>query len=478
MIFRQIIQEDLGSAAYLIGDEGSGVAALVDPALQIDEYVRQLRYAGLTLEHIVETHTHADRVSGHGLLAAATGAVIHIHREAVVEYEHDAIDDGWELDLGQVVLRALHTPGHRPEHTAFLVIDRARGDDPWAVLTGDALFVSDIGRPDLAVEPEQGAGDLFDSLHGKLLNLEPHVEVWPGHLGGSLCGGPGMDRKVSSTIGYERAHNPALGHDDRDRFVAEAIAGLAPQPPRFERIVAVNSGPLGDGWAAPGPLSPRQLEAHRDAGALVVDVRTDLQFDEAHVPGAVSNTALRAGFGTKLAWLVDEGQDVVLVGRDDNDALAAAELAASVDVTGVSGYLAGGMTSWREDQRPVERIERIDVDALHERWEAGETQLLDVRDRDEWEAGHLPGSVHQPYHDIHAVPDGLDPDRPVAVLCASGQRAGVGASQLKRFGVAEVAHVAGGGAGTWERRGWPIEPSSVLRPRRPGGRDHRPAHGS
>ncbi|HEX5909612.1 MAG TPA: MBL fold metallo-hydrolase [Thermoleophilaceae bacterium] len=458
MIFRQIIHEDLGSAAYLVGDEGTGRAALVDPALQVDEYLRQLRYAGLTLEHIVETHTHADRVSGHGQLAAATGATIHIHRIAGVEYEHEPFEDGWELELGRVVLRALHTPGHRPEHTSFLVTDRARGDEPWAVLTGDALFVADIGRPDLAVEPEEGARDLFSSLHDKLLTLPPYVEVWPGHLGGSLCGGPGMDRKVSSTIGYEREHNPVLAHSDRDRFVADAIDGLAPQPPRFERIVRVNSGPLQSRPVAPGPLSPRQLEARRDAGALVVDVRTDQQFDDAHIPGAVSNTALRAGFGTKLAWLVEEGQEVVLVGRDDHDALAAADLAASVDVTAVSGYLAGGMTSWREDQRPVERIERIDIDTLHERWEGDQApQVLDVRDPDEWEAGHLPGSLHRPYHAIHAVPDGLDPDRPVAVLCASGQRAGVGASLLQHFGVAEVAHVAGGGVGTWERRGWPVE---------------------
>jgi hydroxyacylglutathione hydrolase len=447
MLFRQITHDDLGCASYLVGDESAGIAAVVDPRLDIDEYLRLARYAGVHVEHILETHNHADHVSGHGRLAAATGATIHIHREAAAEYDHDPFDDGWEVRLGAVTVRALHTPGHRPEHTAFALIDAERGDEPWAVLTGDSLFVGDIARPDLAVDKEEGARGIFRSLHERLLTLPDTCELWPGHMGGSLCGGPGMDMKTSSTIGFERAHSALLGVSDEDEFVRRSTVGLRPQPPNFEAIVARNRGPLALEGVEAHPLTPRQVDQARRDGALVVDVRTELQFDEAHIPDAVSITALRAGFGSKLAWLVEREQRVVLVGRDDEDARHAAALAESVGITRIAGYLAGGMTSWREERLPVERIERITVPELREREE--ELQILDVREQSEWDAGHIPGSVHTPYHDIHAIPEGIDPERPVAVICSSGQRSAPAASLLRRHGAREVLHVVDGGVGTY-----------------------------
>ena len=453
MIFRQITHDDLGCASYLVGDEDAGVAAVVDPKLDVEEYLALARYMGVRIEHILETHNHADHVSGHGRLAAATGATIHVYRDAAPDYDHEPFDDGWELELGSVVVRALHTPGHRPEHTAFALIDTARGPEPWAVLTGDTLFVGDIARPDLAVDKKEGAHGMFASLRGKLLTLPGECEVWPGHLGGSLCGGPGMDMKVSSTIGYELAHNDLLAEADEDAFVARAIGSLAPQPPNFQAIVALNRGPLAGHRVEPEPLTPRQVEAKRDAGATVVDVRTDLQFDDAHIPGAICNPAVRAGFGTKLAWVVDREREIVLVGRDDEDAIRAARLAAAVGVTRIAGYLAGGMTSWREEKRPTASLERIDAEELHDRFD--DVQVLDVRERDEWEQGHIPGAVHTAYHDIDGVPDGIDADRPVAVICSSGQRSAVAASMLLRRGVREAIHVADGGVGTWAQRGWP-----------------------
>src|SRR5947208_2814203 len=361
MVFRQITHDDLGCASYLVGDENAAVAAVVDPRLDIDEYLRLARYVGVHIEHIVETHNHADHMSGHGRLAAATGATIHVHRLAAPDYDHEPFDDGWELTLGAVRMRALHTPGHRPEHTAFALIDTDRGNDPWSVLTGDSLFVGDVARPDLAVEKEEGARDIFRSLHKRLLCLPDDCEVWPAHLGGSLCGGPGMDMKVASTIGFERAHNDLLHVGDESAFVDRALAALGPQPPNFKSIVAINRGPLTSPVTEVRPLTPRQVEQADRDGALLVDVRTDLQFDDAHIPDAVSVTALRAGFGTKLAWLTRPGQSVVFVGRDDADGEHAIHLAASVGVTEIAGVLAGGMTSWREERRPVQRIERITV---------------------------------------------------------------------------------------------------------------------
>jgi rhodanese-related sulfurtransferase len=212
------------------------------------------------------------------------------------------------------------------------------------------------------------------------------------------------------------------------------------------------------GGAHADPLTPRQVEQHRSDGALVVDVRTELQFDDAHIPDSVCMTALRAGFGSKLAWIADHDQPVVVVGRDDEEARRAIELAASVGVTNVAGYLAGGMTSWREDERPVARIARMTVPELRSRLEEGPpVQVLDVRERDEWDRGHIAGAVHEPYHDIKAVPPGLDPDAEIAVICASGQRSAVGASLLARYGARAVIHVADGGVPHWRRAGWPLE---------------------
>src|SRR5919204_482892 len=337
MIFRQITQDDLGCASYLIGDEHAGVAAVVDPRLDIDEYLRLARYLGVVIEHVLETHNHADHVSGHGRLVASTGATVHIHRAAAPEYEHEPIDD-------------------------------------------------------------------------------------------------------------------------EDEFVRRAIDGLGPQPPNFRAIVAINTGPLVRGGAHADPLTPRQVEQHQRDGALVVDVRTELQFDDAHIPDAVCMTALRAGFGSKLAWIADHDHPVLLVGRDDDEAIRAIGLAAAVGVTNVAGYLAGGMTSWREDQRPVARIARMTVPELRARVENGAApQILDVRERDEWERGHIPGSVHEPYHDIAGIPPGLDPEREIAVICGSGQRAAVGASLLARHGALAVIHVADGGVPAWQRAGWPLE---------------------
>jgi glyoxylase-like metal-dependent hydrolase (beta-lactamase superfamily II)/rhodanese-related sulfurtransferase len=458
MIFRQIIHDDLGCASYLVGDDAAGLAAVVDPRLDIGEYLRLARYLGVHIEHVLETHNHADHVSGHGRLAAATGARIHISRSAGAEFPHESIDDGWDLTLGDLHIVAIHTPGHRPEHTAFALTDLARGREPWAVLTGDTLFVGDIARPDLAVDRADGARDMFRSVHERLLRLPPECEVWPAHLGGSLCGGPAMDKKVASTIGFELRHNPLLQETDEDRFVERTTASLPPQPPNFKNIVARNRGPLVHETVDVHPLTPRQIELKQRDGTLVVDVRTDLQFDDAHIPGAVCNPAVRAGFGTKLAWLVGEGCEVAFAGRDDDDAIRAAHLAAAVGVTTLGGYLAGGMTSWREDRGATDRIERVDVGALHALLGSdASVQVLDVREQREWDEAHIPDSFFTPYHDLHDLPEGLSLERPIAVICASGQRSAVGASLVQRHGATHVLHVVDGGVGTWERAGWPVE---------------------
>lgn len=457
MLFRQIIHEDLGCASYLLGDTSAGVAAVVDPQWDIDPYLRLCRLYGVRIEHVLETHNHADHVSGHGRLARATGATIHIHELAAAEYPHEAFRDGWKLEVGDVEIEAVHTPGHRPEHTAFVVYDGARGGKPIAVLTGDSLFVGDVARPDLAVEPEEGAADLFRSLHERILKLPDEVELYPGHLGGSMCGSSAMDNRGSSTIGYEREHNPALSIKDADEFVTRAINDLGDKPPNVDHIVALNRGPLVEDLGAPGPLSPRAVEVAIAEGAILVDARTNDQFDEAHIPGALSASAYDTGFATKVARVVEPDVELIVVAASDGYELEAAELLASVGLR-VRGYLEGGMTAWRSEGRPVRRVEMIDPDDLADRIAAGEPiTVLDVRDRDEFERAHIPGSVHIPYAELPDRLGELPDNGPIAAVCSGGKRSGLAASLLKREGYENVVHVANGGVGTWQRQGNPVE---------------------
>ena len=458
MLFRQITHDDLGCASYVIGDESAGVAAVVDPRFEIDEYLELARYRGVTIEHVLETHNHADHVSGHGRLVAATGARIHVHALAEPGYEHEPFEDGWELRLGALLVRAMHTPGHRPEHTAFVLIDTARGEEPWAVLSGDSLFVGDVARTDLAIDAAEGASQIFRSVHERLLALPDETELWPAHLGGSMCGGAGMNLKICSTVGYERRHNATLGIADEQEFVRRAVAKLGPQPPNFERIVAINRGALVTTGVEAPALYADQVELKRAEGALLVDVRTDLQFDDVHVEGSICIPSFSPGFGSKLAWLADHDREVVFIGRDDADGRRAARLALAVGVRNIGGLLAGGMTGWRQDGNAVRRTERLPACELPARMRADAAlQLLDVRDREEWDEGHVPGSVWRAWHDIDSVPDGLDPERPVAVACAAGKRSATAASLLELHGVREAIHVTEGGIPTLARMGVELE---------------------
>ncbi len=453
MIFRQVVHDDLGCASYFVGDEKAGVAAVIDPRFEIDEYLELARYLDVVITDVFETHNHADHVSGHGRLAAATAATIHVHRLVAPEFPHEPFEHGDELELGALQIRALHTPGHRPEHTCFLLADLRRGRDPWAVLTGDSLFVGDVARPDLAVERTQGARDIYHSLRDRLLPLPDHVEVWPGHLGGSMCGGPGMDLKVASTIGFERHHNEMLAIEDEQRFVDASIAKLGAQPPNFKAIVALNRGPLLTDGVVLARLHPGELGQRLRDGALVVDVRTDMQFSEGHVPGSISIPLHRGGFGTKLAWLAADASQIVFVGRDDEDGRRAGGLAAAVglaDAVRRGGLLAGGWTSWNAEGRPLATLQRIRVEDIGPQL-VGErpAQVLDVRESAEFETGHIAGSINVPWHDLDGVPEGIDRTRPLLVICASGQRAGTAASLLQRAGAVEVLHVVGGGVPKW-----------------------------
>ena len=450
MLFRQVIHEDLGCASYLVGDTASGVAAVVDPQWDIDPYLHLARLHGVRIEHVLETHNHADHVSGHGRLARATGATIHVHELAGAEYPHEAFADGWSLGLGEgATIEAIHTPGHRPEHTSFLLRDAARGGDPWAALTGDCLFVGDVARPDLAVEPRAGAADIFRSLHERLLTLPEETEVWPGHLGGSLCGSSGIDLKTCSTIGFERRHNRALEFESEAEFVADAVASIGSKPPNVAHIVSLNRGPLVESISSPTQLTPHGFEAAIAAGALAVDSRTNEQFDEAHIPGAISASGYDTGFATKVAQVVPVDAELLVVAASDGNELEGAELLAAVGLR-VRGFLGGGMTAWRAEDRPVERIEAIDLAELARRLDGSDGPLvLDVRNAAEYESAHIPGSLHIPFGQLRNRIDEVPRERPVATICKAGKRSGLAASILQREGFEGVIHVSRGNAAHW-----------------------------
>lgn len=444
MFFRQVLNDDLGCASYVIADGGE--AAVVDPKWEIEEYLRLADEHRFRIAHILETHNHADHVSGHGRLAAATGATLYAPHKAGVEYEHIPLADGDAVSVGEVRIKALETPGHRPEHLAYTVADASRADEPWLVLTGDSLFIGDVARPDLAVEPEEGARDLFSSVN-RLLGLGDYAEAWPGHIGGSLCGGAGMSEKPGSTLGFERRFNRLLRTEDEDEFVRALTGKLAPQPPNFKRIVELNRGPLLTEAAPLEPLAPVRVREYLDGGATLVDGRDPIEFDAAHVPGSLNVTMVKAAVGTRAAWVVDPQSEVVVAAAGDEDARRLGRLLEAVGFRRIAGHLAGGIAAWREAGFEVGSTAAIDVSGLAERLRAGDVRLLDVREDDEWEEGHVEGSLHVPYHELR---DGILAElrangKPLAVACSVGNRSSIAVSLLKRAGLEDLFHVADGG---------------------------------
>jgi hydroxyacylglutathione hydrolase len=401
----------------------------------------------LRISHILETHNHADHLSGKGRLVEAAGATIHISKDAGVEYEHEPLSDGDVVEVGATRIRALATPGHRPEHLSFVVEDTSRSEVPWLLLTGDSLFVGDLARPDLAVEAEEGARGLFGSLR-KLKELEDFVEVRPGHIGGSLCGGANMSRKPDSTIGFERRFNDYFLFEEEEEFVKTLTAEQTPQPPNFERIVELNRGPLLTEVAPLTPLLPQRVEELTRAGAVLIDGRDQREFDAAHVPGSINVTMNQSGVGTRAAWMVDPESEVIVAAEGDDDARRMVRMLEAVGFRHVRGYLEGGISAWRATRLNAQTTPALDIPGLAERLKKGEVVVLDVRSVEEWQAGHVKGAIHVPYQRLRGrVPDEVrnTDGRPLAVICGSGVRSALAASLLRRAGVNNVEHVADGG---------------------------------
>jgi hydroxyacylglutathione hydrolase len=454
MFFRQVLHEDLGCASYVVADGGE--AAVIDPKWEIEDYLALAEEHGFEIRHVLETHNHADHVSGKGRLAKATGAAIHVPTDAGVEFEHEPLADGDAVDVGQIKIAALATPGHRPEHTAYVVADASRAEEPWLVVTGDSLFVGDLARPDLAVEPEEGAHGLYASVR-RLLELDDFAEVWPGHIGGSLCGGAGMSEKPGTTIGFERRFNRLAKLGDEDEFVRELTSNLAPQPPNFKRIVELNRGPLLTEAAQLDGLEPVRVEKLLSSGAILLDGRSPREFDALHIPDSINVTTARAAVGTRAAWVVDPERDVIVTAASDDESRRMGHLLEAVGFRRLAGFLAGGVAAWERARLDTASTPAIDVHELAERLRGDELALVDVREEDEWEEGHVAGSIHVPYHDLRdRVPDELRNGRQLAVACSVGNRSSIAASLHRRSGVENVIHVAEGGIADLAEEGIPL----------------------
>ena len=435
MIFTQFVDDALGCASYLVGDPRTGQAVVVDPAFAIEQYFDEAERHDVRIVRVIETHTHADHLSGHGRLALEHGVPVSIHPAAEAEYPNDPLEDGAEIVLGDIVLRCIHTPGHRPEHCCLAVSDCTRSPDPWIVLTGDSLFVGDAARPDLAVEAREGAEGLFHSLR-RLVELGDGVEVYPGHVAGSLCG-KAMSSKASTTIGFERRFNPALAYSDVGVFVAESAGVSTPRPPNMERIVELNRGPF-----VGAQQMPSELAAAPD-GVQVLDVRPVDAFASGHVAGALSVPVSGTRFSTKAAFVVDAGPVVVSAQDEDEVALAVRGLHA-VGHLEIEGYILGG---------GPQSLDLVSIEQLDALLEAG-AELIDVREKEERDTGYIAGSRNIPYRLLTLGEADLPRDRPIVTICETGPRAAIAASILAAHGF-DAHPVWNGGIDSWVAAGKP-----------------------
>jgi glyoxylase-like metal-dependent hydrolase (beta-lactamase superfamily II)/rhodanese-related sulfurtransferase len=411
LLFRQFVDDDLGCGSYLVGDSESGEALVVDPPFAVEPVVEAAEESNLRIERVLETHNHADHLSGHGRLALEQEAVVSIHSLAAAEYPHEELADGDVVQVGSSSVRVIHTPGHRPEHCAFLVDERV-------LLTGDSLFAGDAARPDLAVEAREGAESLFHSLR-RLKELPDDVEVYPGHVAGSLCG-TSMSSDRSTSIGRERHTNPMLAFTQVQEFVMRSASSSAPRPPTTELLVALNCGP----WVArPDPVA--RVETPGDA--IVLDVRPLADFAAGHLPGALSVPVDGGTFGTKAAFVLDPDEPVVLHARSDEEAQLAGRRLWAVGFLRPAGYVV--------DLPAPETLATIDLAELKRMIDQDAVVVLDVREIDERDEGYIPGSRHIPYRLLRrSGADALNATKPIVTICSTGARAAIAASVLAREG--------------------------------------------
>jgi len=460
MYFKQFYLACLAHASYLIGSQGE--AAIVDPQRDVDQYIAEAGECGLKIKYVIETHLHADFVSGHRELAARTGAEIVFGKKAGADFLHRAVLDGDEIKLGSVTLKFLETPGHTPEGISILVSDDDAPGEPQKVLTGDTLFIGDVGRPDLAggkgFTSEMMAAMMYDSLHNKLLKLDDSVEVYPAHGAGSACG-RNISKESFSTIGQQRAFNYALQPMSKEAFVKMMTLDLPAAPAYFPHDAEYNrtGAPQLEELARPAAMSPAQVNESLERGYQVLDVRAASDFGAEHIPCAL-NIGLGGQFASWAGTLIPIETPLIIVAEPEAAVEEAVMRLARVGLESVKGYLNGGMDAWKSDGFEVATIQQISVDELSERLRSSEhLRVLDVRRPSEYRDGHVPRAISFPLGpEIAEAVQHLDRESTTAVICAGGYRSSAATSILEAQGFHQLLNVTGG-TNAWIKAGHDIE---------------------
>ena len=461
MYFEQFYLGCLAHASYLLASEGEAV--VVDPQRDVDIYLEAAKKQNVKIRHIFETHLHADFVSGHKELAALTGATIYVGKAAGATYPHVDVQDGFELSVGKMRIRAQETPGHTPESICLVVTDEEKSQRPWAVLTGDTLFIGDVGRPDLSKThtPQELAGLMYDSLHNKLLTLPDDVLVYPAHGAGSLCG-RNMRAERSSTIGTERLTNYALQIKTRDEFIRQMTSNLPARPDYFLEDAAINRAGAMPLTELPElkAISAPELETMLEGGATALDVRPGDQFAAGHVPGSV-NIPLSGQFASWAGAVLGLSARPVLIADTAEQMAEARVRLARVGIEDLSGYLEGGLDGWRRAGFALQQVPQITVQDLDSRLHGGAMQVLDVRREGEWESGHIEGAEWYPLDRFKASLPAIEKNQPLAVHCKGGYRSIIACSLLQRAGYDSIVNVVGG-FDAWEQSKLPAEKGATV----------------
>lgn len=460
MYFQQFYLPSLGHASYFIGSEETGEALVLDVRRDVDTYFATARQQGMQIKYAADTHQHNDYLTGICELPERADVQLIGSARAELGYSVRGMADGDRMEMGEIVFEALQTPGHTPEHMSFLVTDRGRGEEPALLLSGGALLVDDVGRPDLLGSEEdiqRHAKDLCHTLQHKILPLPDHVQVYPTHVAGSLCGGS-IGSRLCTTIGYERRMNQMLANlASEQEFTQQCVdlSQLPTVPPYWPRMRQANrQGPKLLGMLAdPPPLSPDQVEQLQKGGALVLDCRSPEAF-ASHIPGAV-NVGLGSSFATWAGSVLPPDVPLVLVLHDPAELWEACWQLLRIGYDLPQGWLAGGMRAWRKNGKAISFLQLWDVHTLKTQRRDQELFILDVRQQSEWHSGHIEGATHITGAQLPQRLDEVPRDRPIAVICGSGYRASVAASQLQRSGRQQVANVLGG-MSAWQEAGYPM----------------------
>jgi glyoxylase-like metal-dependent hydrolase (beta-lactamase superfamily II)/rhodanese-related sulfurtransferase len=445
MIIRQFFIPGIAHSSYLVS--GNRTCAVIDPSRDVGPYIRAARETGLAITHILETHLHADFISGHLDLAQVTGAEIFAPLSANCTYPHTPLAEGDEILLEDIRFSVIETAGHTPDHICYLTTDTSRGETPVALFSGDTLFVGDVGRPDLFPgRAEELASRLYDNLHTMILTLPDECEVYPAHGMGSLCG-RSMAAKRTSTIGYEKKYNYALCIRDRGEFIRALTSDMPAAPDHFARCSGINrAGPaLMHSLTEPVPIAPEPFfDRIKGSDAVLLDTRGYPGFSGVHIPGAWNIVLAGGNFATQAGWVLPPDREILLVVEDERSVEEAVLQLRRVGFDRIAGFLDGGMLAWGSQGLPIARVPVIAAGETDALVRSGEAVLIDVRSEEEWQAAHAERSLHIPWHDLRTRYSGLDPARQYIVMCRGGQRASIAASILMMHGFLRISNLAGG----------------------------------